>query len=139
MLRTSCIPFSMILNALYLLFLTALIVVISCDAALRVDPLLREILVVNNCGCVLLILSCVGDDNDERFLGKTEIANGTDISITGYVGEELKVMEIANVTGNCTDREATFQINDNFGQGELRRKCSMKTAVVFVNLIQSLL
>jgi hypothetical protein len=137
MLRTSCIPFSMIITALYLLFLTALIVVNSCDAA--VDPLLREIYVVNNCGCILLILSSVGDDNDEGLLGKTEIANGTDIRITGYVGEELKLMEIANVTENCTDREATFQINDNFGQGELRRKCSMKTAVVFVNLIRSLL
>lgn len=116
MLRTSCTPLSMIMTALYLLFLTALTAVLLCNAA--VDPLLREIFVVNNCGCSLLILSSVGDDNDERFLGKTEIVNGTDVSITGYVGEELKVMEIANVTGNCTDREATFQINDNFDQGE---------------------
>jgi hypothetical protein len=99
---------------------------------------MREIFVVNNCGCSLLILSSVGDDYGERFLGKTEIVNGTDVSVTGYVGEQLKVMEKANVTGNCTDREATFQINDNFGQGN-SRLCSTETAVVFVNLIPSLL
>lgn len=136
MLRTSCIPLSMIMTALYLLFLTAVTAVLVCNAA--VDPLMREIFVVNNCGCSLLILSSVGDDNDEKFLGKTEIVDGTDVSITGYVGQELKVMEMANVTGNCTDREATFQIKDNFGQGE-SRQCSTETAVVFVNLIPSLL
>ena len=30
-------------------------------------------------------------------------------------------MAIANATGNCTSREATFQVNDNFGQGEPRQ------------------
>lgn len=106
-----------------MLLLSAILISFLFCNAIALDPLIREFIVINTCGCSLILYS-IDTENNARRLRKAEIANSTEVNSTGFVSDEFEVVAIANGTGNCTGHNnVTFQVNDNYGQGACRHAC----------------